>query len=654
MIVTKRFLLATIWIVVAAAGCTIDREVDFSAPATTGDLSAYFESASYAPNIEQFMQIGWYASPSVSTDGRRVFFVSGNSGVSQLYSLTDKGWPYQLTTFPDGIDWYVLSHSADMAIVGTAVGGTEHTQMYLLDVHTGKLRPLTDTPEVQYGSVVWNRDDKSIFFRSNLGNLKDFKLYRMDLISNKADLLVNAEGWNSWSDLSLDGKTILYSKSTSNTNNDLYLYDLEIGTTEYLTPHEGDIRYADAYFSADANALYLICNSNPHGLMQRAKLDLLTKEITYFESDSLYDVDQIVMSPQRDIMVWIVNQDGWAGLRMASMITGEDLPVPPMTGMCADPTLSETSRLVFSFDSPTQTSDIWSWEWKTGRTEQLTYASYAGLDPKLFSEPRLIKYKSFDSLEVPAFLYLPPGYTNGPIPFIVKMHGGPETQYRPHFSRFTQYLLLNGFGLLAPNVRGSSGYGKQYLAMDDYKLRMNSVRDMKAGAEWLMAGNYSRVGMIGLEGTSYGGYMVMAGITEYPDLFSAAVDEVGIVNFISFLENTAAYRRDLRAMEYGPLADSDFLTSISPINKASLIRTPLLVIHGQNDPRVPVSEARQIIEAISNHGGVVDSLIFPDEGHGINKLNNRLTAYRRMAEFLKKYLSPSSPNPGTKTQKPVI
>jgi len=498
-------ILLLIVLLTIAIGCTIEREVDFSAPASVNDLSAYFDPATNRPTIEQFMQIGWHTSPGISPDGRQIFFVSGSSGVPQLYSLTDKGWPYQLTMFPDGIDWYVLSHSADMAIVGTAVGGTEHTQMYLVDLHTGKLRQLTNTPEAQYGSVIWGRDDKSIFFRSNSENLKDFKLYRMGLIAGKTELLVDAEGWNSWSDLSLDGKKLLYSKITSNANNDLYLYDLETGVTEHLTSHEGDIRYANPYFTADADALYLLYNDNPHGLMLRAKLNLLTKEMTYFEPDSLYDVDQIVMSPERDMMAWVINQDGWAVLRMASMITGEELPVPSMTGMYANLFLSETSRLVFAFDSPTQTSDIWRYEWKTGRTEQLTYAAYAGLDPKTFCEPQLIKYKSFDSLEIPAFLYLPTGYSGEPISFIMKMHGGPESQYRPHFSRFAQYLLSNGIGLFAPNVRGSSGYGKEYLAMDNYKLRMNSVKDMKAGAEWLLANNYSRVGLLGLEGASYGG-----------------------------------------------------------------------------------------------------------------------------------------------------
>jgi dipeptidyl aminopeptidase/acylaminoacyl peptidase len=262
--------------------------------------------------------------------------------------------------------------------------------------------------------------------------------------------------------------------------------------------------------------------------------------------------------------------------------------------------------------------------------------------------PELVRFESFDGLEVPAFLYLPPDYQPGnPVPFVLHMHGGPESQFTPAFIRHFQFLLLNGYGVLAPNVRGSSGYGKEYMNLDNYKKRLDSVKDMKAAADFLIAEGYSAPGMLAVKGGSYGGYMVLAGITEYPELFSAAVDQVGIANFVTFLENTAEYRRHLREAEYGPLSDPEFLESVSPLNKADLIETPLLVVHGENDPRVPVGEARQIAEAIEAKGGQVQLLIFPDEGHGVSKRPNVLTVYRTMVEFLDKHLKGKGAPGGT-------
>ena len=257
----------------------------------------------------------------------------------------------------------------------------------------------------------------------------------------------------------------------------------------------------------------------------------------------------------------------------------------------------------------------------------------------LFREPALVRIKSFDGLEIPCFLYLPPTYEEGkPVPFIVDAHGGPESQFTPGFIRNFQYLMLNGYGILAPNPRGSSGYGRDYLALDNYKKRKDSLKDYKACTEWLIERGYTKQGMIAIRGGSYGGYVALGMITEYPDLYSAAVDNVGIANFQTFLQNTAAYRRAIREAEYGPLTDPDFLHEISPIHKANLIKTPLFVVHGANDPRVPVGEARQILEAVAANGVAVDSLIFADEGHGSAKKENIIEEYRRQVEFFNTHL----------------
>jgi dipeptidyl aminopeptidase/acylaminoacyl peptidase len=620
-------------------GCGVTEEVDYaSGEKISPDMSTYFGSETYIPDIETFMQIGWTSVPDISPDGRRIFFETGFTGVTQLYRLTNEGWPYQLTMFPDGIDWYVLSHSADLAVVGASTGGSEQSQLHLIDLYTGRTRQLTDMPEIQFGSIIWSRDDKSIYFRSNMENKRDFKLYRMILADGNYEKLIDTEGWNGWGSISLDGKKLVYYRATSNMNADLYLYDVDSKETEHLTPHDGDVMYGGGDFSADGARLYITSNENEQGFSLRAILDIASKEITYMEPDSRLDVESMIMSPDRKVMAWVLNEDGYARLKLADVTTGQELPVPDLSGIVGGVAFSETSKMLLTYNSPTQTTDVWSWDWKSKNLNKLTNSVYAGIDPAIFTEPKLIKYKSFDGLEIPGFLYLPSGYDGGPIPFVMDIHGGPEGQFRPYFNRHFQYLMLNGFGVFAPNVRGSDGYGKDYLNMDNYKNRLLSVKDMKAGADWLIEQGYTKQGKIGVKGGSYGGYMTMAAITEYPGFFSAAINSVGIVNFVTFLENTSAYRRHLRESEYGPLTDKEFLASISPIHKAHLIETPLLVVHGENDPRVPVGEARQIIKAIEDKGGVVQGLIYPDEGHGIGKLKNRLVFYRTMVEFFNEHL----------------
>jgi dipeptidyl aminopeptidase/acylaminoacyl peptidase len=250
----------------------------------------------------------------------------------------------------------------------------------------------------------------------------------------------------------------------------------------------------------------------------------------------------------------------------------------------------------------------------------------------------LIRYKTFDGREIPAFLFLPPGYAGGTIPFIIHAHGGPEGQYRPKFYRNFQYFLLNGYGVLAPNVRGSEGYGREYMTLDNHRKRLDSIKDYKAGADYLIEKGYSEKGKLAVKGGSYGGYATLAAISEYPSYWGAAAAVVGISNFKTFLLNTADYRRYIREAEYGPLTDSVWLESISPTAKANSIRAPLLLIHGANDPRVPISEARQIFHAVKNNGGIADTLFFTNEGHGTANKENTIAEYTRISEFFDKYL----------------
>jgi dipeptidyl aminopeptidase/acylaminoacyl peptidase len=343
----------------------------------------------------------------------------------------------------------------------------------------------------------------------------------------------------------------------------------------------------------------------------------------------------------------------------------------------------DQSKLAFSFSSATQNGDIWVYDLKTKRLSQVTHSERGGIDASSFVAPKLIKFKTFDGRQIPAWYYQPkmtqtaelpapkyevpanPGLATEPLAMnrrdnqpplaspekvtpaataakgrvIVSVHGGPEGQERPGFNGLYQYYLSRGYAVLAPNVRGSTGYGKSYTHLDDVKNREDSVKDLAYAVQWLKTEGNADPHRIAVMGGSYGGYMTLAAITLYPDLWAAAVDTVGIANWESFLKNTSGYRRRQREVEYGRLdRDIDFLRSISPIAKVNRITAPLFVIAGKNDPRVPYTEAEQMVAAIRKQGGTVQYKLYDDEGHGVSKLKNRLELYPLVADFLDRYM----------------
>jgi len=368
-----------------------------------------------------------------------------------------------------------------------------------------------------------------------------------------------------------------------------------------------------------------------------ARLDVESLAIDYLTADD-WDVESVELSRDGRYLISSRNVDGYSDLLLFNgrgmRIPGPELPRGLYGGFEFSP---DGRRLAFTFAGPDRNSDIWTLDLPDGEPRRLTRSSTAGIPPRTFRRPSLLRYPTFDGREVPALFYEPEGGGGpGDVPVVVNVHGGPESQSRPLFAPVTQYLLSRGYGVFFPNVRGSTGYGKTYTHLDDVRLRMDSVADLAYAAHWLRDRGHERVAVMG---GSYGGFMVLAAMTEYPELWSAGVDIVGIANMVTFLENTGSYRRALREPEYGSLErDREFLESISPIHKAERISAPLMVIHGKNDPRVPVGEAEQIVERVGANGGSVEYLLYEDEGHGLAKLKNRLDAYPKIVDFLGRHL----------------
>ena len=443
-----------------------------------------------------------------------------------------------------------------------------------------------------------------------------------------------------------DGQHILATHIEKFFRDRLYLIDRANGETRPITreitaPHGS---HSAPAWAADGQTLYLLTDEG-RDFRNLAALDLATGELRYL-TDEAADCDDLAVSRDGRRLALTTNVDGYSRLDVYDISGGWDtrqrIAVPDI-GPCVITELRwsrDGQRLAFTRESSTAPRDIWTLrQWRWAALTQATRSATGGLPRASFVEPRLVRYPTFDGREIPAFLYTPAGREARGLPTIVSVHGGPEAQYRPTFNPIVQYFVACGYAVLAPNVRGSTGYGHAYMALDDVRLRMDSVADLRHAALWLASEDIADPRRIAVMGASYGGFMVLAALTAYPDLWAAGVDIVGIANFATFLERTSAWRRTLREAEYGSLErDRDFLADISPLHKADRITAPLFVVHGANDPRVPVEEAEQIVAALRSRDVPVEYLRYDDEGHGLIKRANRLAAYPAIARFLRKAL----------------
>ncbi len=584
-------------------------------------------------DFARYLKIRGAYAPGWSSDGRRVSFLTDITGVTQVWVVSaGGGWPEQLTFYEERVAGASRSPVEDKVLFSLDAGGNERMQLYLLG--GGEERDLTGDPDAIHYSGGFAPDGRRIAYTATRRNGVDFDVYVQDLDDEPA-LVWEVGGYHTIADWGSDGLSLIVSRHHSNLNNDLYRLDLESGETRLLTPHEGDARFSGACVTPDGSALYLATDRDGD-FLRLARLNLATLEIEYLTPDNR-DVEGVELSRDGRYLVAARNVEGYSDLMLFTG-SGRRMPtpeVPPgiLGGFDFSP---DSERLAFTLTAPDRNPDGWVLDLPAGEPRRLTYSSTAGIPRSTFRRPSVIRYPSFDGREIPALFY-EPREENAPV--IVNVHGGPESQSRPLFAPVTQYLLNRGYAVFAPNIRGSTGYGKAYTHLDDVRLRMDSVEDLAHAAYWLREKGHEKIGVMG---GSYGGFMVLAALTECPDLWSAGVDIVGIANLVTFLENTGSYRRALRESEYGTLEnDREFLESISPIHKAEQIAAPLMVIHGKNDPRVPVGEAEQIVDRVRSNGGAVEYLLYDDEGHGLAKLKNRLDAYPRIAAFLDHHLAES-------------
>ncbi|HET9234528.1 MAG TPA: hypothetical protein VFP10_10335, partial [Candidatus Eisenbacteria bacterium] len=331
------------------------------------------------PDIDAFMQIGAAASPQLSPDGRVLLFTSGATGVNQIYRLDARDrWPYQLTVFTDGVDFMNLSPDASTLVCGVSRGGDENAQLWRIDVATGQAVALTDLPKVQHGNAVFSPDGRTIYVRSNEANGKDFYIYRMDVKTGQKTLLLAMEGSNSPGDVSDDGKWLLVTHYASNVASNVYLVDTARGRHSELIPHKGEALYDAAQFDATGKSVFVLSNDNPDGLLRRGIVPVATRKISFLDTEGPWEVQAMGLSPDRRVLGWTVNEDGYVRLHLRDLVAERDLPVPPVDGLVGSFSFTRGgSQIAFDFSSATSTTDVWMWDWNAPSLTKMTYSTYA-------------------------------------------------------------------------------------------------------------------------------------------------------------------------------------------------------------------------------------------------------------------------------------
>jgi len=523
--------------------------------------------------------------------------------------------------------------------------GDENTQLYYQRVGEPSAKLLTDGKSMN-GGAVWSNSGREIAFFTTArgGGMQDIDVVEPDSASlPRLAISGDDAAWYPL-DWSPDDRKLLVLKYVSISEGYLYVVDLSSGEKREIDRSATKAGIAGAKFSRDGQGIYMISDRDAEFARLRY-VNLFTGEKTLVSAAVPWDVEELAISRDGHYLAFATNEDGVGKLNVVDLRTHADLTPPKLSAPGIIGHLSfdaDGRRLAFGYATTTQPHDAYVLDISSNRVEAWTHSEAGAVDTSKFITPRLAHFPTFDrrdgqTRQVPIYLYEPAG--PGPHPVLVMLHEGPESQFRPSFDPWIQYVVSElGFAVAAPNVRGSSGYGKTYLALDNGILRDDAVKDLGALIVWLGSQSAFDAKHIVVAGASYGGYLALAALVNYSDRVIGGVDLAGISDFIGFLANTAPYRQTQRRAEYGDERDPDmraYLRRISPLTNADRISRPLLVVHGKNDPQVPPSESDQIVNRLRSRGGDVWYLQAKDEGHAYAKQQNRESYYRTFAQFLK-------------------
>lgn len=567
--------------------------------------------------------------------------------VPQVHSVAMPGGARkQLTFYPEKVGYaHWRPGRGDGFVFSKDIGGNEFFQLYWKDAASGKVSLLTDGKSRNTGGV-FSRNGSKLAYESTKRTGKDTDIYWLSPGQpNSEKLLMQGEG-GGWtvSDIAPDEKGVLLQNYLSANESQLWWLSTVSGEKKRLTNNTGKVAYSPAFYTPDGkSALYTSDEGDEFARL--IQMDLASGQTKVISPKYGWDVGGFTLSEDGKTLAFLVNEAGAEKLHIFQFPSMKEIPVKAKIpiGTVGGLTFHHNNRdLAFSLNSAQTSMDAYSVDVKTGVLTRWTESETGGLDPTGFSTPEPVRWKSFDSKDIYGFLYKPPARFSGPRPVIINIHGGPESQFQPVFLGRNNYLLNElGVAIIFPNVRGSAGFGKSYIAADDWEKREDSVKDIGALLDWLATQPGLDASRVMVTGGSYGGFMTLSSMTHYNDRLRGGLDVVGISNFVTFLEKTEGYRRDLRRVEYGDERDPKMrkiLEEISPTNNVGKITKPMFIVQGKNDPRVPLAEAEQMVAALRKKGGTCWYLMAKDEGHGFAKKKNADFQFYATVRFIQEVL----------------
>lgn len=589
------------------------------------------------PSLRELLEASWALPADVAGDGS-VLLQSNEPGTMQLYLAgPGDGEPVRLTDLGEPVAGQFVPNDGRI-LLEVDEGGNERMQLYLLDARPGATpESLVVEPDFLHVAPCLSADGALLAYSCNRENGRDLDVYVRPLAGG-AERRVFDEGGYCWpAGFSPDGRWLAVLRLTDRTgDNDLHLVALRGDASFVVAPEETDAYFGAPAWSADCRSFsFATSSARDHSAI--ARFDLHTGAWAYVVEDS-WDLECRSDRAGRRLVVE-ANVDGASRIRLLdprTLATQAELDLPRNAVVQSLALAPDGGTVALGLSTPRTPWGVWLAEGGRSAVRRLRTPG-GGIDEDELAEPTLHRFDSFDGESVPYWLFTPPA--EPPWPVVVEIHGGPEAQRRPIWNPLVQYLVGAGYAVAMPNVRGSTGYGKRYEHLDDVRLRLDSVRDVVALHDELGADERLDTSRTVLYGGSYGGYMVLACAAFHPERWAAGIVVVGISSLVTFLENTSEWRRAFREREYGSLArDREFLTRVSPLTHVDRIRTPLFLVHGANDPRVPLSEARQLHAALRRNGVPCELAVYEDEGHGLKKLPNRLHAYGLAVRFLEENL----------------
>ena len=596
--------------------------------------------------VSRMTETGVCRSPSFSPDAQRVAFISNASGLPQVWIVpTEGGEPTRVTDISDPVERVIWSPRDEWLALSVLPRGGMNRQLYVVRADGTGLRRLTDGGRENNFMGVWTPDGQALTMSSNRRLFSAGDAYLVDVATGNQRRVIKNKGLGGFIDVTRDGKYGLLYRLIHRGNDNLFLVDLARKREVLLTPHDGPGSF-NGKFSADGRVVYLQSNKD-RDRMAFAKVDISDGnqpgEIKLLAARDDAVLEHFDLNHQGTLAALVWNVGGRSELELFDLVTSNlkaapaVLPAEVVSGLSFS---KDGTRLVMSAQGSASPPAIWVLNLLTGDYKQLTATAHSEIDLDELIHPQLMRFAAHDGVELSGWLYRPRGQT-APGAIVLCFHGGPEAQERPDFNATYQSLLARDISVFAPNIRGSAGFGKRFVNLDNGPLRLDAIRDVKTCADYVVESGIADRRQLGIMGASYGGYLALAGLTEFPELFAAGADISGIVNFETFLAHTEPWMAAISRIKYGDLkTDREMLHRLSPIHKLDRLTAPTIIFHGAHDTNVPICEAEQVFESLKRRGVPSEYIVFPDEGHGLTKTPNRIRSVIAIVSWFEKHLKP--------------